>query len=478
MNVHREHVEKLLQAKKSLKTLGIGTSIQIQMTISHGGDIRENEGWEAKTWNGWTGSTGVEATHCNCPRQPEFLEYIRQMVRLYAQVKPRVLWIDDDLRYDNHYPATKDSRIGCWCATCIEEFSEQENKKWTRETLNEAMASDKELEERWRIFSLESLNRIAHIIADETLSVSPDTKMGYQKTFWDRDTTVVRTILRTLADISGKKVSYRPGGAAYYDKLHPANQIIKSMDAARYMKILGCGDIVESWCPEIETYPRHYGSRTGQGVLLESFSALAYGMDAVSMFVLDKGEESIDVQSISMLHPLDEGAKVLKKYARANKGTIVVGYSADVTNSVLFDFGMTGIPVLPGLGKNLGKIEDEDFKGVNICSQPSSMIQALRERLNEKVSAPVLCCSPFVGLMIPRIDSNGALRTLGLVNCRIDTQNSIRFSFPALSTGVKSAVWRELRKKPVKLKVKHDIDGTAYVEIPSIAAWNAGFVDF
>ena len=247
LDVHRKHVEKLVRAKDDLSKIGIGASVQVQMTIGHGDSMLNPDGWAAKTWSGWTGSTGVEDKFCNCPRQPAFLEYMRQVARLYAQIKPRSVWIDDDLRYDNHYPATEGSRIGCWCTTCIADFSRQEGRDWTRKSLDEAMAADGALAERWKMFSISSLDNIARIVAEETAAVSPETQMGYQKTYFDSDTTVVRTILHTLARVSGKKVFYRPGGTAYYDKLHPANQIIKSMSAARYMKVLGCGDIIESY---------------------------------------------------------------------------------------------------------------------------------------------------------------------------------------------------------------------------------------
>lgn len=477
LDVHRGHAERLIKAKEDLKALGIVTSMQVQMTIGHG-DSFGNEDWSAKTWTGWTGSTGVEDKCCNCPRQEGYLEYMREMVRAYAQVKPRVMWIDDDLRYDNHKPATDNSRIGCWCEKCVSEFSEREGKRWTRESLDKAMASDKGLEERWKAFCIESLDQIARIVTEETIAVSPDTKMGYQKTFSDKDTTVVRAILKTLAEVSGKKVSYRPGGGAYYDKYHPVDQIVKSIKAARYMRVLGCSDIVESWCPEVETWPRHYGSRTGQSVLLEGFTALAYGMDAVSLFVLDNGEEPIDVQSRQMLRPLHEGAPTLKEYARANKGTSVVGFSTDADMQALFSFGILGIPVLPGLGDNLGLLTDSELKGVNIYSQPSSEIQKFREQLEAKGKSPALCLSPFIGLVIPRVDSEGALRTLGLVNCRIDSQEAIRFSLPALPSGVSSVVWRELRKDPVNLKIDRGGNGVPYVEIPSISAWSAGFIEF
>lgn len=478
MDVHRDHVEKLKRAKEALRKIGIGTSVQVQMTIGHGDSGQKAEDWTGKTWTGWTGSTGVEDRFCNCPRQPAFLDYLRQMVRIYAEVRPRAIWIDDDLRYNNHYPATEDSRLGCWCSTCIADFSRQDGKEWTRKTLDEAMATDKDLALRWKRFSISSLDNVARIIAEETKNVSPETKMGYQKTFWDSDTMIVRTVLETLARVSGRQVLYRPGGADYYDKLHPANQITKSMSAARFMKVLGDGNLVASWCPEVESWPRHYGSRSGQGALLEGFAGLAYGMDAVSYFVLDNGEEPIEVQRRCMIRPLHEGGDVLRRYAEANRGTVCAGYTADASISSLFDFGLTSIPVLPGLGKNLATLKESELKGINIYHQPSSEVQDFREKLHRNAPSPVLCCSPFVGLVVPRIDSNGALRTLALVNCRIDEQSVLRFALPSLPADCKKATWRELRKKPVKLKIERDDDGKAYIEVPSIAAWSAGFVEF
>ena len=476
MDVHQKHAERLAQAKKDLAKLGIDASVQVQMTIGHGSATEDPAEWTAKTWTGWTGSTGVEHPYCNCPRQPEFLEYLRGMVSIYAGIKPRTMWIDDDLRYDNHYPASKGSRIGCWCEKCISDFSVQEGRTWTRESLDGAMAADPALEQRWKEFSLSSLVHIARIVAEETKAVSPGTRMGYQKTFSMKDTTVVRTILQTLHQVSGEKVSYRPGGGAYYDKLHPADQIIKSMDAARYMSILGCDAIIGSWCPEIETYPRHYGSRTGQSVLLEAFAALAFGADAISMFVLDNGEESPEVQSRYMLHPLAEGAPVLKEYASANAGTRAAGFTTGTGNSELFTLAMTGIPVLPGDGIQLLRLQAEDYKDVDIYTQTSSELQAFRNRLNEQAPAPAVCDSPFIGMLIPRVDAEGAIRTIGVINCRIDAQEQIRILLPSLPGGTKTVSWRELRCKPVKLRLRLNEKGIPYVEIPRISAWNAGFL--
>ena len=478
LEVHAAHVEMMKRGKADLQRLGIGTSVQVQMTIGHGDSSHTPAGWEAKTWTGWTGSTGVEARYCNCPRQPEFLNYIRAMARLYAEVHPRTVWIDDDLRYDNHYPATRDSRLGCWCATCLKAFSDEEHRMWTRETLDQAMASDPQLAARWKAFSIESLRRIAEIIAQETKAVSPETRMGYQKTFWDEDSTVVRVILQTLARVSGQRVDYRPGGSAYYDRKHPAEQIVKSMDAARFMRVMGCPDYVATWCPEVESWPRHYGSRTAQSVLLEAFTGLAYGMNAVSMYVTDRWEETPELQARSMIGPVADGADVLRRYAHANRATEAVGFRCDGDdNHPLYEFGTLGIPVLPGMGRSLGTLTRDELSPVNIYGEPSSAVQRVRQQMDERAPSPVLCLSPYVGLLIPRVLADGTLRTVGLLNGRIDTQGPIRLCLRSLPSDVQKVTWRELRRKPVKLRVERDEDGVAYVSVPSIGAWNAGFLE-
>ena len=138
---HKEHAARLIKAKQQLNELGIAASLQFQMTIGHGDSFGEenNELFSYKTWGGWTGSLGVEAKYCNCPRQPEFLRYMRELAAIYAPLHFHSLWIDDDLRYHNHVPATDGSLLGCWCDTCIDAFNQEHKSEWTRESLAKAV---------------------------------------------------------------------------------------------------------------------------------------------------------------------------------------------------------------------------------------------------------------------------------------------------------------------------------------------------
>ena len=232
---------------------------------------------------------------------------------------------------------------------------------------------------------------------------------------------------------------------------------------------------MDIWCPEIETWPRVYGSRTAQGVLIEGFTALAYGLNSVSMFIMAADKEEPELYSRSLLRPIAEGSEVLRSYARLNENTHVVGYRNEGTCEELYDFARTGVPVLPGEGSSLGTLSEEMMQSVDIPKQLSTEIQSLRDALS--ADSPAVCCSPFVGLLIPRVGDDRTLKTLGLVNTRIDVQGPVKIQIKSLPASARHMIWNELKKKPLKLRLERADDGI-YVVVPEIAPWSAGFLSF
>ena len=467
---HREQAARLAKAADDLRKLRIVPSLQVQATLGHSDALSACEDCSAKSWTGWTGSTGVEDRFCNCPRQPAFLAYVREMSRAYAALHPGSVWIDDDLRIDNHTPATKGSRPGCWCATCLADFNAQEKASWTRESLDAALAKDEALAARWKAFSVSSIAAVARAIAEEFHAVSPETKMAFQHCFDPAALDSVRAVSAALHAASGNKVGLRPGGGMYYD-VNPLDQVVKSLTAARYRKTLGDPDDVDVWCPEVESWPRAYGSRSAQSALVESFVALAYGFNSTSLLLLDTRYETDELYSRTILKPLADAAPVLKGYVAANEGTVPAGYSADVrAMAQLTRWALCGIPVLPGVGRDLGSLTKRDL-ALDVCSVGSAMVQAARDAH----PAPAVLESPFVGLMVPRVTQKDALRSVALLNTRIDAQGPVTVRLRGVPAGAK-AVWRALRRPPRPLELSRDGE-TVRTTIPEIEAWNAGFVD-
>ena len=84
--------------------------------------------------------------------------------------------------------------------------------------------------------------------------------------------------------------------------------------------------------------------------------------------------------------------------------------------------------------------------------------------------------SPFVGMMLPRVAADGTLRNVALMNLRLDEQGPLRLRLRGVPSGVKQVVWREMRSEPKTLSVSRDGD-VCRVEIPSLGAWNGGYLE-
>ncbi len=474
LSVHEERARRVTRAAADLRNLGIVPSLQFQATIGHSDMLSATEDCSAKSWTGWTGTTGVECKVCNCPRQPGFLEYVRSVSKLYAAFKPSSVWIDDDLRYDNHRPATEGSRPGCWCQRCISDFNSATGGGWTRETLSAAIKDDSQLHAEWIHFTNGSLAEVARVIAKEFAKVSPDTVMALQHGMAAFGT--IGSVLQTLRQASGHSVGMRPGGGAYYD-IDPNSQVLTSLEAARFRRNFGDPDWISVWTPEVESWPRMYGSRSAQSILVQGFTALMYGMNAVSMLVIQTGNEAPELYSETILRPLADGAPVLRGYAETCAETIPTGFASDADVPSLYKYAATAIPVLFGVGRASGELTEEDL-ALNRCLASSVTIQRARDALDQRAGGtPAVVCSPFVGLMLPRVSAkDGALCSVALLNVRIDVQGPIELRLRGVPKTADKAVWHELRKPPVEIPLRRSF-GCAYATIPQIGAWNAGWLE-
>ena len=485
---HRERLKTLSTAAEDLRRLGIGVSLQFEATIGHGDDFltaAEKRIFD-KPWTGWTCVDGTECRYCSCPRQPAFLDRLAAVSAIYATIRPAVVWIDDDLRTFNHYPSVNET--GCWCARCIADFSNEEKRNWTRESLAAALKDDEAVRIRWLDFSSRSCGEIATVIARAFLKVSPETKMGFQCGFEHRRDHEERIIVRALAAASGKKVGVRVGGGAYYDD-SPHIQLLKSQWMCEARKRLDLEDVTDNWCNEVETYPRAYGSRSARSIALESFSALAWGLDSVSMFILDRRSETDACYSNYLLDPLVEVNGFLHGYRTACHGTAPAGFDCPMPelDPERMRF-LCGIPILHGPGVSWGTIspEKQDIGGLGVGwgevrvdllpdsqKTPSAKIQLVRDHF--AAAASVVLKSPFLGHVIPRVAADGMLRTVGLVGTRLDPQRNLCVW---VKTDKRRAMWRELGEKPVELAVDDGSDDFSVVTIPALGAWSAGYLEF
>ncbi|MBQ6327443.1 MAG: hypothetical protein IJI35_00380 [Kiritimatiellae bacterium] len=134
------------------------------------------------------------------------------------------------------------------------------------------------------------------------------------------------------------------------------------------------------------------------------------------------------------------------------------------------------MPVLPGPGRSCGSVTDGDLS-FSIMTIPSSELLGLRRGLDERVGGktPVVVDTPTVGLVVPRVAPDGSLRSVAFVNARMDFQKRIRMRLRGVPPGADVATWWALREKPVSLPLVRK-DGETLVEIPSVSAWNCGWL--
>lgn len=479
---HRRHMDCLKVAAADLRKLGIEVSLQFEATIGHGDDFptKEEKAIFDKPWTGWTGPDGVECRYCNCPRQPGFLKRIAEVSELYAQIRPSVVWIDDDLRIVHHPPVSGQLGPGCWCDTCVAAFAAEEKRTWTRTELHAAWKKDGELKRRWENFSIRSMAEVACTIARHFRKLSPKTRMGLQ-TAVDR-AELSRIVLRALADETGEKTCVRMGGGAYYDT--PAyDMIVKSWNMTEGRRWMDLEDAVDNWCTEVEAYPRAYGSRSVRAMAIEAFTSMGWGFDTTSLFVMDRRSETDAFYSRYLLRPMVQVTKFLNDYRTACRGTQPAGFTCPIAAHDMRY--LMGIPVLHGLGVSWGNIsaEQESFPCIGAVwgdfrsdlmpdfrKTPSSKLQVVRDRLCG--NAPMKLASPFIGVVLPRVAANGTIRTLGLIGTRLDPQEDVVLQFKA---EVKRAAWHELGSDWRELAVEKG-GGGFRVTVPSIGAWSIGFV--
>ena len=315
---HREHSAFLGRSAEKCRAAGIEASLQLQATLGHGDGISSSADCSAKNWGGFTGEDGTEARYCSCPRQPAFIEYFREVGRIYASWKPHTIWVDDDLRMHNHNPVKE----GCWCKTCVGEFSRREKCEWTRETLAKACKADAALNDRWRAFSEHSLVEFISVVIAAVHEVSPTTRFGLQcgpagaHNFG---------IFKAMSDGTGLPASIRAGGGAYFDR-DPFQVVHKAFYIGGMLQLIKDYGCMGAICPEIENCPRSYGCKTVRGTCVEGILALAQGCNSLSIFATDADLESPEWYSRHVYAGLAAAHPLFKAYAKAVENTQVDGF--------------------------------------------------------------------------------------------------------------------------------------------------------
>lgn len=285
LDYHRDLADRWRVPAEIFRAAGMRVSLQISNTMGHMDwaflepdspfvrGMRE----DGTVYDVSVGPDGTPNRSCYCVRGSRFRQYIRDVMRIYAEaLQPARIWLDDDLRIGNHRP----NRITCYCDNCIAAFNAENGTHFTREELVRAInRGDVAWREKYVDFLRRGFYDFVYGAAEAALEVSPDTAFGYEYGLTREGGYGVSYVTDAMHDASGKEVHTRPGGGYYNDK-DPFGQFDKAfqMDA----QISAEPGYVTEHLAEIENLPGTLYGKSIQGILNEGTLDLVNGCTDLS----------------------------------------------------------------------------------------------------------------------------------------------------------------------------------------------------
>ena len=278
----RAYQPKLFRIKTEMDKLGIVYSLNPWITQGHADRGRDDRG-RLPGLQTMIGHDGAEAHSCACPLSSVWRENTRKVWTLYAETKPHVIWVEDDIRSFNHSPAT----YGCFCPLHMKLFSERVGKTVSREELVAAILTPGK-PHPWRKEYLDMQSEImidtVSFLAKTVHAISPDTCMGLMSSGPRTHCLEGRRwheFAEALAD--GRRLYSRPPTGAYSE-----NSLRDNYYAHDFIKLtrhcLPAGVIEQS---EVDNWTFSQYSKSVNFTILQMAISYAYGCSGITLNLFD-----------------------------------------------------------------------------------------------------------------------------------------------------------------------------------------------
>lgn len=278
-----------------LKAIGVDTSINVVCTLGHGDfhqDLRKIFPFQFQV-----DVTGVESKACACPLDTQWRDHITKIYKIYASLRPKVIWVDDDFRLHNHTPV----RWGCFCPLHLEMFAKRYGKLLSREELVKAVLKPglQPTEERriWLDILGDTMISAAQVLERAVHGVSPETRIGLMTSSPEVHCVEGRRWHELLKALSGPhEPVVRPtlGNYSEGDK----RSLLHGLTMALHTKALVPRESII--CPEVENYPYTRFSKSAK------FTWLQVALCQLCNF------SNVTLNLYSFLAPLDEEPEYAK----------------------------------------------------------------------------------------------------------------------------------------------------------------------
>ncbi len=276
-------MDMIARGKELLKPLGITTSINPWPTLLHCDRGRTLHSGQDFTL--MTDPHGNTATAVACPICPQWRGYIADVYSRYAQLRPEMLWVEDDFRLHNHLPLVWG---GCFCELHMAEYSRRIGRKVNRDEFVAGILKPgipHPYREIWLDTARDAMVRNAEIIGDAVHRISPATRVGLMSSCPHVHCAEGRDWPGILTGLSaGNPMVSRPTLPAYTEVT--PQQYLQGFVAYSVLTANVVPPDTEIY-PELENYPysRFSKSKTFTGFQLAS--SLAMGADGITLNLFD-----------------------------------------------------------------------------------------------------------------------------------------------------------------------------------------------
>lgn len=253
---------QMLPYIKRLKKQGIGYQLNFQNLV--GSTLGGVDFSKVYSWENLVDYQGRESLGCACPIGKKFREQTEKRLKIWAETKPDVLWLDDDFRLHNHgtpifaglqnQPNYMD--FYCFCDEHIRRFNQKTGKEYTRETLLKEMLQagvPSQTRKEYLCFLNETMLDTAEWIEKTVHSVSPDTRLALMTSRPDVHSVEGREWEKLMPTLCGKHAPLTRPHFGPYREMNPRDFIecYKMLDQS-IVQMREKYDGKTEHCPEVE----------------------------------------------------------------------------------------------------------------------------------------------------------------------------------------------------------------------------------
>ena len=283
LEVMKQRIPLLEKRLEALRKISRRVGINHLCTLGHADEDSINAKSNAGRY--FTGIDGKSTPGNFCPSDESFRHnYIAPVYRMLAELHPDFIWIDDDVRLENHGFGV---HFGCFCDSCFEKLKEHFNFSGSREEFRLSFDGPSTPDLRKRREKMLEWNRrvecdLLDFIARTVHEVDPGIILGRMDgpSYWSADRKRQAEVLRGKTN---NPVRWRPGGGVYTDMV-PDALIGKAHLLGRMTSQLP--EFVQEIDSEIENFPSVNLSKSKRFNIMETSVYCAAGCSGAALNIL------------------------------------------------------------------------------------------------------------------------------------------------------------------------------------------------